>query len=423
MATKSSIYINPDSALPGQWLVPSDKIVSEYRGSKGAHTPSYYKRNKNLVDAQNNILNKLGSNDKKSLENFMRDAIFTGSLNGNTNKTTLAAFTKLKNNNYDITSLDKKDKKAVAAMLKEQYKNNDLFKYQLDKDYQDMSYEDKMKYLDFAGGGSLAPVPAPAYLDTSFDNYQKKVEPVKYYTNKELADLYKIDYDFDSIKKDLDDAAEAAVIYSNWQSELAKNNAERDNIVNQTSYLDAIRNIKSEAVQKGMSTGARSAAELLANKEAVQNKALLENQTAQQRFETMNDSLLNRAQTEINALSIYDKLAQTLSSNTGQLYANDINRYGQDLLSNANFLSADENLRSNRAAQNNLMAAYYNAAKAQQSVYSAQANEPYNYFKDISMPANDYNFNKALSDYIGLAYSQNTGYSDPMAKWGSGAGK
>jgi hypothetical protein len=137
----------------------------------------------------------------------------------------------------------------------------------------------------------------------------------------------------------------------------------------------------------------------------------------------MNDSLLNRAQTEINTLGVYDKLAQTLSSNTGQLYANDINRYGQDLLSNANFLSADENLRSNRAAQNNLMAAYYNAAKAQQSVYSAQANAAYNYFKDISMPANDNNFNKALSDYIGLAYSQNTGYSDPMAKWGSGVGK
>ena len=109
-----------------------------------------------------------------------------------------------------------------------------------------------MRYL--AGANNTAvPIPAPNYFDTNIKNYQKEVEPLKFYTNKELADIYNIDYDYDSIKKDLDNAAEAEVAYRNWQSNLLANAAERNNTQAVTDYLDAIRKTKSDAVISGIS--------------------------------------------------------------------------------------------------------------------------------------------------------------------------
>ena len=39
------------------------------------------------------------------------------------------------------------------------------------------------------------------------------------------------------------------------------------------------------------------------------------------------------------------------------------------------------------------------------------------------MPAADNNVRVALSDFIGSQYKQQTGYSDPMSKWGTAANK
>ena len=88
-------------------------------------------------------------------------------------------------------------------------------------------------------------------------------------------------------------------------------------------------------------------------------------------------------------------------------------------MSNANFLSADENLRSNRQAQNNLMRSIYNNVAAQNASINASANADFNYFKDISLPAAGGDFTKALSNYIDRGYQQDTGYDDAMSKWGS----
>ena len=109
-------------------------------------------------------------------------------------------------------------------------------------------------------------------------------------------------------------------------SDLLANNAERNNTTDATSYLDAIRNIKSEAIQNGMSNGARAAADLLAANEVIKNKVASNQDVATQRFEAINDALLNRAQTELNTLDIYGNLAQSLGSSATQLYANDVNR-------------------------------------------------------------------------------------------------
>lgn len=391
----------------------------------GLYANDQYQKHKtinNLKDSQKQLKSWSGSGSQKELEAYLRDSMNMGYIDGNTYKNALSAYTKLRNNNYDMSKIDQKERKAVTKLYNDLYRNDGNFKSLWDKKWGGMSDDDKLAWLSGAGSAG-ATIPGPAYLDTSFDRYQKEVAPLKFYTNQELADLYNIDYNFDNIKKDYENAAEANVKYTTWLSDLLANNAERDNAYNQTSYLDSIRNVKSQAVQKGMSNGARAAAEVLAHNEAVQNKVNANSEIATQRFEAMNDALKDRAQTEINANAMYDKLAQFLSTGGVNLYANDVNRRGQDLLTNANILSADENLRSNRMAQNNLMSSIYNNVSAQNAAAQGAMDAAADYFKTISMPANGNDFRKALSDYIGLAYTQKTGYSDPMSKWGSAVNK
>ena len=381
------------------------------------------KYNPNGIPSYNKARQKLMQHSKttstKEFEDYLRDASYLGYLNGDTHKDAMKAYSKLKSYDYDVGELNNKERESLINMYDQLYKGDDNFRNEINKYYANLTDADKMAFLDNVISSS-ASVPAPAYLDTSFDNYQREVAPLKLWTNKELADYMNIDFDFDNILKDYEKAAQAKVDYSTWLSDLAANNSEREDAYNQTSYLDAIRNVKSDAIIKGMSNGARAAAEVVANKEAIKNKVSEQQKAATQRFETMNDSLLERAQAAINTRDTYQSLAKDLGTNVDALYNNDVARRGQDLLTNANLYAADETLRSNRMAQNNLMAAMYNAASAQSKATANSKEDPLWYFKNISMPANDYDFGKAINDYIDLGYTQATGYQDVFNKWGAG---
>ena len=381
------------------------------------------KYNPNSIPSYNKARQKLIQHSKttntKEFEDYLRDASYLGYLNGDTHKDAMKAYSKLKSYDYDVGKLSNKERESLINMYDQLYKGDDNFRNEINKYYANLTDADKMAFLDNVISSS-ASVPAPAYLDTSFDNYQREVTPLKLWTNKELADYMNIDFDFDNILKDYEKAAQAKVDYSTWLSDLAANNSEREDAYNQTSYLDAIRNVKSDAIIKGMSNGARAAAEVVANKEAIKNKVSEQQKAATQRFETMNDSLLERAQAAINTRDTYQSLAKDLGTNVDALYNNDVARRGQDLLTNANLYAADETLRSNRMAQNNLMAAMYNAASAQSKAAANSKEDPLWYFKNISMPANDYDFGKAINDYIDLGYTQATGYQDVFNKWGAG---
>ena len=381
------------------------------------------KYNPNSIPSYNKARQKLIQHSKttntKEFEDYLRDASYLGYLNGDTHKDAMKAYSKLKSYDYDVGKLSNKERESLINMYDQLYKGDDNFRNEINKYYANLTDADKMAFLDNVISSS-ASVPAPAYLDTSFDNYQREVTPLKLWTNKELADYMNIDFDFDNILKDYEKAAQAKVDYSTWLSDLAANNSEREDAYNQTSYLDAIRNVKSDAIIKGMSNGARAAAEVVANKEAIKNKVSEQQKAATQRFETMNDSLLERAQAAINTRDTYQSLAKDLGTNVDTLYNNDVARRGQDLLTNANLYAADETLRSNRMAQNNLMAAMYNAASAQSKAAANSKEDPLWYFKNISMPANDYDFGKAINDYIDLGYTQATGYQDVFNKWGAG---
>lgn len=393
--------------------------------STGAYlqTAKNSKYNPNGIPSYNKARQKLMQHSKttstKEFEDYLRDASYLGYLNGDTHKDAMKAYSKLKSYDYDVGELNNKERESLINMYDQLYKGDDNFRNEINKYYANLTDADKMAFLDNVISNS-ASVPAPAYLDTSFDNYQREVAPLKLWTNKELADYMNIDFDFDNILKDYEKAAQAKVDYSTWLSDLAANNSEREDAYNQTSYLDAIRNVKSDAIIKGMSNGARAAAEVVANKEAIKNKVNEQQKAATQRFETMNDSLLERAQAAINTRDTYQSLAKDLGTNVDTLYNNDVARRGQDLLTNANLYAADETLRSNRMAQNNLMAAMYNAASAQSKATANSKEDPLWYFKNISMPANDYDFGKAINDYIDLGYTQATGYQDVFNKWGAG---
>ena len=393
--------------------------------STGAYlqTAKNSKYNPNGIPSYNKARQKLMQHSKttstKEFEDYLRDASYLGYLNGDTHKDAMKAYSKLKSYDYDVGKLSNKERESLINMYDQLYKGDDNFRNEINKYYANLTDADKMAFLDNVISSS-ASVPAPAYLDTSFDNYQREVTPLKLWTNKELADYMNIDFDFDNILKDYEKAAQAKVDYSTWLSDLAANNSEREDAYNQTSYLDAIRNVKSDAIIKGMSNGARAAAEVVANKEAIKNKVSEQQKAATQRFETMNDSLLERAQAAINTRDTYQSLAKDLGTNVDTLYNNDVARRGQDLLTNANLYAADETLRSNRMAQNNLMAAMYNAASAQSKAAANSKEDPLWYFKNISMPANDYDFGKAINDYIDLGYTQATGYQDVFNKWGAG---
>lgn len=380
---------------------------------------SYNKSLKTPLDEKNYLLtdvnksmsalsNWAGYSTNNQFREYIRDATNLGLVDTTTSKSALQAYNKLIDNGFNTKKLSSGEQEALRQLTNSLYKNDANFKYITDVD--DLSLKEVIAQLSGTIGSFGAP--APNYLFTDFDNYQKEVEPVKHYTNKELAEIYNIDYDFNNIKAELDAAAQANVDYTDWVASLLANNAERDNTQNITNYLDSIRNVKSEAIQKGMSNGARAAAEILANQEAINNKVQNNYNTATQRFETVNDAVRQRAETELAALNTYDSMAQHLANAGTTLYANDINRYGQDLLANANFLSSDENLRSTREAQNNLMRAIYNSANAQASVYKQQAQDALNYFTDITLPANDYNLRNAYSNYINAANAQNYRYVD-----------
>lgn len=390
---------------------------------KYLETAKNSKYNPNGIPSYNKARQKLMQHSKtintKEFEDYLRDASYLGYLNKDTHKNAMKAYSKLKSYDYDVSELNNKERESLINMYDQLYKGDDNFRNEINKYYANLTDADKMAFLDNVISSS-ASVPAPAYLDTSFDNYQREVAPLKLWTNKELADYMNIDFDFDNILKDYEKAAQAKVDYSTWLSDLTANNSEREDAYNQTSYLDAIRNVKSDAIIKGMSNGARAAAEVVANKEAIKNKVSEQQKAATQRFETMNDSLLERAQAAINTRDTYQSLAKDLGTNVDTLYNNDVARRGQDLLTNANLYAADETLRSNRMAQNNLMAAMYNAASVQSKAAANSKEDPLWYFKNISMPANDYDFGKAINDYIDLGYTQATGYQDVFNKWGAG---
>ena len=263
----------------------------------------------------------------------------------------------------------------------------------------------------------IAQVAAPMYEDVNFKGEQLEVDPVKLWTGQELADLHTLNFDPNSYYDLVKQGTSAGVDYSKYTSDQLAHAAGVDDTKNVTSYLDAIRNTKAESLAAGATLGARAANEILANTENINNYANNQSTVAQNRFNTVNDALLTDAQARLTAKGYYENLAKSLSNDSALLYANDTDRYGQMLLSNAEMYGADQELRGQRAVANASMYANYaqaaNAINAANAANKAQADE-YAWVFDRFLGAHNGDVYGAVKDFDQYLIGRYTGKANYM---------
>lgn len=261
----------------------------------------------------------------------------------------------------------------------------------------------------------ISGVAAPNYYNPNFEGEQLEVDPVKLWTGQELADLHNIDYNPETYYDLIKQGTEANVDYGNYVSEQMNQASMVDDVKNRTSYLDSLRNTKAEAIATGATLGARAANEVLANKEALNNYAANQASVAEQRYNTLDSLLQADAQAKLNANDYFLQLAQSLAGDSMTLYANDTDRYGQELLTNAELYDADQTLRGEYLKANANMNKAFNEANASINLANAGANteaNEYDWVFNNFLRANGGNALKAYLDMDSYIYNAYTGKTD-----------
>ena len=252
---------------------------------------------------------------------------------------------------------------------------------------------------------AIAYAPTPQYEDVNFEGLQLDVDPVKLWTGQELADLHNLEYDpnvyYDLIKR----GTTAELERARYESALMNEASMVNDTANVTSYLDNIRNTKAEAISTGATAGAQAAAEVLQNKEAITNYATNQAALADTRFNAVDAALNADASAKINARNYFNSLAATLGQDILKLYKNDSDRYGQELVTNADFYKADQELRGQRQYAN---ASMYGAQAAANAAIAGSKLAADSTFNEIAYL---YNLNTTANGGDKVA-----GYLDTMAQ-------
>lgn len=273
--------------------------------------------------------------------------------------------------------------------------------------------QDEINDAIYSGVKQSAPIAAPDYNDTNIDVNAslKDVEPVKFWSGQELADLHNIDYDPNSYYDLIKQGTNAKVDLANFTSDQMNNASMYDDMANRTSYLDAIRSNKAEALSTGATLGQRAANEVLANREAIDSYAANQADVANSRMKAVDKSLLEDASAKLATREYFDKLAQSLSQDSLTLYANDTDRFGQDWLSNAERYKANQSLLAQNIVSNAEMYANYLSANAQINNYNKQASgtaDEISWIFNNAYKAFDGDVNKAFgytTNYVNKKYS------------------
>lgn len=275
------------------------------------------------------------------------------------------------------------------------------------------SYDELVKAINdsfYTGLPTIADAPSPQYLDTMFEGTQVEVTDPKKWTAPELAELHNINYDMDHYYDLIKQSTEANVNlgeYTNRQLETLANSQDTKNV---TSYLDSIRNAKAEALANGATMGAKAAAEVLANSEAIAAQANTQAQLANTKAQNMDALIQADAEAKLSARQYFDQLAQSLVTDATNLYTYDVDRYGQELLTNAELYTADQNLRGARLLANAEMWANQQSVNAQIAANRATAQaeaDQYSWLFNNALRAYGGDTNKALhfvDDYIFKTY-------------------
>lgn len=272
----------------------------------------------------------------------------------------------------------------------------------------------------YKGLPNIADVPAPKYLETDpnkivADLYP--VEPVKLWSNKELADYHGMNYNpndyYDMVKQRTSAALENAEYKSAQMNEAAM----IGDSLEEAAYLDSIRNNRAQAITSGATEGARAAADLLAMNEKNNSYAQAQGQLAQDRFNAVDQFIKDDAYARITARQEYENLARNLWNISATLYENDTDRFGQDWLTNAEMYTADIGLLGNNMELNGQMSGDYAAAQA--AVNSAKSSTTqqadrlawvFNRFLDRNN-GDFYGARKDMTNYLFSTYTgKSTGY-------------
>lgn len=307
---------------------------------------------------------------------------------------------------------------STAKLFEVLSENVDLFAYAGKKTADELAGDIKEQF--YANLPNIANAPTPEYLDVNFENNQMTVDPVKLWSGQEMADLHSIDYDpnvyYDLIKQ----GTAANVVRDKYTSEQLNQASMYADTKNVNSYLDMIRNSKAEALANGATAGQRAAAEVLANQTAINNYAAGQGTLAQDRYDTISESLLADAQAKLTARDYFNTLAQGLSTDAATLYANDSVRFGGEWAANANMFAGDEALRQARIKANAEMYANYANANSAINNYrnnaKAQADE-YAFVFDRFYSANKGDIAKAYADMSKYITNRYTGYNSLVDKY------
>lgn len=275
------------------------------------------------------------------------------------------------------------------------------------------SYDDLVNAVNASFYTNLPKIedaPTPQYLDAAFEGTQVEVTDPKKWTAGELAELHNINYDMNHYYDLIKAGTEANIgvgEYTNRQLETLVNSQETKNV---TGYLDSIRNAKAEALANGATSGARAAAEILANSEAIAANSQTQAQLANTKAQNMDALLQADAEAKLSARQYFDQLAQSLVTDATNLYTYDVDRYGQELLTNAELYTADQNLRGARLLANAEMWANQQSINAQiaanRAASQAEADQ-YSWLFNNALRAYGGDTNKALhfvDDYIFKTY-------------------
>ena len=276
------------------------------------------------------------------------------------------------------------------------------------------SYDDLVKAVNnsfYAGLPTIADAPTPQYLDTMFAGTQVDVTDAKKWTAPELAELHNINYDMEHYYDLIKQSTEADVdlgTYTNRQLDTLANSQDTKNV---TSYLDSIRNAKAEALANGATMGAKAAAEVLANSDAIAAQANTQAKLANTKAQNMDSLLQADAGAHLSARQYFDQLARSLVTDATNLYTYDVDRYGQELLTNAELYTADQNLRGSRVLANAEMFKAQQEANAQIAANRTaiqKDSDEYSWLFNTALRAYDGDTNKAfhlVDDYIFRKYT------------------
>lgn len=188
-----------------------------------------------------------------------------------------------------------------------------------------------------------------------------------------MADLYSLNIDPQSYYDMVKQSTEAGVTYQDFLDAQAGNAQRYNDLQNNASYLDSIRNSKSEAIANGASKGAMAAQQIL---EAVNDNSTYSNaynESVQNRGDAYQDAYYANAHAQQTADAIYGSLMNNVMQNSLGQYASDVSRYGSDVAAKALMYGANVNSLANRYAMNSDMYSAYVQSLANSNLAYSQA--------------------------------------------------